>query len=63
MTYLSVFAVRRMALGPRGCSEPRRLWRRYLVLSPIYLLLVFFQWLGFSFRESGLAPTGEILYG
>lgn len=47
----------------RLCSEPRRLWRRYLVLSPIYLMLVFFQWLGFSFRETGLAPTGEILYG
>jgi exopolysaccharide biosynthesis WecB/TagA/CpsF family protein len=47
----------------RLCSEPRRLWRRYLVLSPIYLFLVFLQWLGFSFRENGPEPTGEILYG
>lgn len=47
----------------RLCSEPRRLWRRYLVLSPIYLILVFCQWLGFSFHETGRAPTAEILYG
>lgn len=47
----------------RLCSEPRRLWRRYLVLSPIYLFLVFCQWLGFAFAEKGLEPTGEILYG
>lgn len=47
----------------RLCSEPRRLWRRYLVLSPIYIVLVFCQLLGFSFAESGLAPIGEILYG
>jgi N-acetylglucosaminyldiphosphoundecaprenol N-acetyl-beta-D-mannosaminyltransferase len=47
----------------RLCSEPRRLWRRYLVLSPMYLALVFCQWLGFSFREEGSAPAKEILYG
>ena len=47
----------------RLCSEPRRLWRRYLVLSPIYLALVFCQWLGFSFRQDAPAPANEILYG
>jgi N-acetylglucosaminyldiphosphoundecaprenol N-acetyl-beta-D-mannosaminyltransferase len=47
----------------RLCSEPRRLWRRYLVLSPIYLALVFFQWLGFSFSKEGSEPVKEILYG
>jgi N-acetylglucosaminyldiphosphoundecaprenol N-acetyl-beta-D-mannosaminyltransferase len=47
----------------RLCSEPRRLWRRYLVLSPMYLALVFCQWLGFSFQQEGLAPEKEILYG
>lgn len=47
----------------RLCTEPRRLWRRYLVLSPIYLFLVFCQWLGFSFRQEAPAPAQEILYG
>ena len=43
--------------------EPRRLWRRYLILSPAYLFLVACQWLGFSFRTNGTAPAKEILYG
>lgn len=47
----------------RLCTEPRRLWRRYLVLSPMYLALVFCQWLGFSFRHDAPAPAREILYG
>lgn len=47
----------------RLCTEPRRLWRRYLVLSPMYLALVFCQWLGFSFRHDAPAPAHEILYG
>lgn len=47
----------------RLCSEPRRLWRRYLVLSPMYLALVFCQWLGLSFRHDAPPPTHEILYG
>ena len=47
----------------RLCTEPRRLWRRYLVLSPMYLALVFCQWLGFSFRQEGIEPAKEILYG
>jgi N-acetylglucosaminyldiphosphoundecaprenol N-acetyl-beta-D-mannosaminyltransferase len=47
----------------RLCTEPRRLWRRYLLLSPAYLLLVTCQWLGFSFRTSGTPPTKEMLFG
>ena len=47
----------------RLCMEPRRLWRRYLVLSPIYLALVFCQLLGFRFRTQGVEPQKELLYG
>jgi N-acetylglucosaminyldiphosphoundecaprenol N-acetyl-beta-D-mannosaminyltransferase len=47
----------------RLCMEPRRLWRRYLLLSPAYLLLVICQWLGFSFRTSGEPPAKEMLFG
>jgi N-acetylglucosaminyldiphosphoundecaprenol N-acetyl-beta-D-mannosaminyltransferase len=47
----------------RLCMEPRRLWRRYLVLSPAYLFLVACQWMGFTFQTSGTAPAQEILYG
>lgn len=44
-------------------TEPRRLWRRYLVLSPAYLALFFCQWMGFRFRSEGKEPEKEILYG
>jgi N-acetylglucosaminyldiphosphoundecaprenol N-acetyl-beta-D-mannosaminyltransferase len=47
----------------RLCTEPRRLWRRYLLLSPAYLFLVAWQSLGFSFRAEGAPPGSEILYG
>jgi N-acetylglucosaminyldiphosphoundecaprenol N-acetyl-beta-D-mannosaminyltransferase len=47
----------------RLCSEPRRLWRRYLLLSPAYLFLVARQWMGSSFPPDGEPPQGEILYG
>jgi N-acetylglucosaminyldiphosphoundecaprenol N-acetyl-beta-D-mannosaminyltransferase len=47
----------------RLCTEPRRLWRRYLLLSPAYLFLIACQWLGFSFHTNGTPPTNEILYG
>jgi exopolysaccharide biosynthesis WecB/TagA/CpsF family protein len=47
----------------RLCTEPRRLWRRYLLLSPAYLLLVACQWLGFSFRTNGTPPSKEMLFG
>jgi hypothetical protein len=29
----------------------------------MYLVLVFCQWLGFSFTEEGAQPAKEILYG
>ncbi|HEX4603964.1 MAG TPA: WecB/TagA/CpsF family glycosyltransferase [Candidatus Angelobacter sp.] len=47
----------------RLCTEPRRLWRRYLMLSPAYLLLVACQWLGFTFQTTGTPPAEEVLYG
>jgi exopolysaccharide biosynthesis WecB/TagA/CpsF family protein len=47
----------------RLSSEPRRLWRRYLLLSPAYLFLVACQLAGFRFRSAGKPPDGEILYG
>lgn len=47
----------------RLCTEPRRLWRRYLVLSPAYLCLLACQSIGFRFLAGGTAPTEEILYG
>jgi N-acetylglucosaminyldiphosphoundecaprenol N-acetyl-beta-D-mannosaminyltransferase len=47
----------------RLCIEPRRLWRRYLILSPVYLFLVACQWIGFSFQTRGTEPTQEILHG
>ena len=47
----------------RLCTEPRRLWRRYLLLSPAYIILVICQWLGMKFRSKGRPPQQEILHG
>ena len=47
----------------RLCTEPRRLWRRYLLLSPAYILLVICQWLGMQFKTAGRPPKKEILHG
>jgi N-acetylglucosaminyldiphosphoundecaprenol N-acetyl-beta-D-mannosaminyltransferase len=47
----------------RLCTEPRRLWRRYLLLSPAYLFLVASQLLGFRFRTEAAQPVSEILFG
>jgi exopolysaccharide biosynthesis WecB/TagA/CpsF family protein len=47
----------------RLCSEPRRLWRRYLLMSPAYLFLVACQLVGFRFHSEGKPPAGEFLYG
>jgi len=47
----------------RLCTEPRRLWRRYLLLSPAYLFLVACQAVGIRFRSEGTPPEREILYG
>jgi N-acetylglucosaminyldiphosphoundecaprenol N-acetyl-beta-D-mannosaminyltransferase len=45
-----------------GC-EPRRLWRRYLLLNPLYLFLLLLQSTGFKFATTGLPPSRELLYG
>lgn len=47
----------------RLCSEPRRLWRRYLLISPAYLFLLLGQLLGIQFNAKGKPPDGEWLYG
>jgi N-acetylglucosaminyldiphosphoundecaprenol N-acetyl-beta-D-mannosaminyltransferase len=48
----------------RLCSEPRRLWRRYLFLNPAYAALVLLQRVGLmSFPTGGLKPANELLYG
>ena len=45
-------------------SEPRRLWRRYLLLNPIYAVLVALQAVGLRrFTTDGDRPTTEVLYG
>jgi N-acetylglucosaminyldiphosphoundecaprenol N-acetyl-beta-D-mannosaminyltransferase len=44
--------------------EPRRLWRRYLLLNPSYLVLVALQALGFlGIDVDGRKPARELLYG
>ena len=49
----------------RLVQEPKRLWRRYLLLNPAYVSLLTLQWLGLRrFRpETAVKPTEEILYG
>jgi exopolysaccharide biosynthesis WecB/TagA/CpsF family protein len=48
----------------RLLSEPRRLWRRYLLLNPAYLLLVALQALGvWNFSTNGRSPTHDLLFG
>jgi len=47
----------------RLSCEPRRLWRRYLLLNPLYLALLFLQVCGFEFATSGLPPSQELLFG
>jgi len=48
----------------RLASEPRRLWRRYVLLNPVYVLFVILQALGLSsFSTIGQVPIDEPLYG
>ncbi|MFZ0747575.1 MAG: WecB/TagA/CpsF family glycosyltransferase [Terracidiphilus sp.] len=48
----------------RLCTEPRRLWRRYLYLNPAYLFLVALQASGLSqFTTDGQLPIEEVLAG
>ena len=45
-------------------AEPRRLWRRYLLLNPAYLVLVILQRLGLRhFSSQGRPPAEEVLIG
>ncbi len=49
----------------RLTKEPFRLWKRYLILNPKYLMLAFLQWTGLrvKYPEDAVKPTREILYG
>jgi exopolysaccharide biosynthesis WecB/TagA/CpsF family protein len=46
----------------RLVQEPRRLWRRYVYLNPLYLLLVFLQWTGLRriSLDDSRQPAGEL---
>ena len=49
----------------RLTKEPKRLWRRYVILNPYYLSLLFGQWTGLKKfdTENTQQPETEILYG
>ncbi len=47
----------------RLSREPQRLWKRYLVVGPAYVLLVGCQILGIRFQINGTPPQQEILFG
>ena len=48
----------------RLAQEPRRLWRRYLLLNPAYLFLVALQWSGLRrFDVLPPKPANELRYG
>jgi exopolysaccharide biosynthesis WecB/TagA/CpsF family protein len=49
----------------RLLQEPRRLWRRYLLLNPLFLSLLALQWTGLRQFDpnDGLPPNEELLYG
>lgn len=49
----------------RLIKEPRRLWRRYLILNPYYVTMLVCQWFGLKKfdPQSAKSPSSEILYG
>ena len=48
----------------RLVNEPRRLWRRYLFLNPMYLTLLFCQLVRVrTLSPEGTPPPAELLYG
>lgn len=49
----------------RLLKEPRRLWRRYLLLNPLYVSLFLLQWLGLRIPDPHRAtpPLDQMRYG
>ena len=48
----------------RWGAEPRRLWRRYMLLNPLYLFLLMLQATRLAgFETEGRMPLSEMLYG
>lgn len=47
----------------RLLHEPRRLWRRYVLLNPHYVYVIILQLMGRKFSPSGRPPNGEMLFG
>jgi N-acetylglucosaminyldiphosphoundecaprenol N-acetyl-beta-D-mannosaminyltransferase len=47
----------------RLAQEPWRLWRRYLLLNPYYLVLLAGQLVGMRFSTEGSKPVSELRYG
>jgi N-acetylglucosaminyldiphosphoundecaprenol N-acetyl-beta-D-mannosaminyltransferase len=47
----------------RLLKEPKRLWRRYVLLNPAYVCLVGLQSLGRRYDVDGKAPEKELLFG
>jgi N-acetylglucosaminyldiphosphoundecaprenol N-acetyl-beta-D-mannosaminyltransferase len=47
----------------RLVKEPKRLWRRYLLLNPLYVSLFLLQWTGLSrFQDRGQEPNSPENY-
>lgn len=49
----------------RFAQEPRRLWKRYALLNPLYLLLIALQWtkLRTPMPEDSARPTSQMRFG
>jgi N-acetylglucosaminyldiphosphoundecaprenol N-acetyl-beta-D-mannosaminyltransferase len=47
----------------RLAQEPRRLWRRYVLLNPMYVFMVILQGLGYPFESQGRQPDAEVCCG
>jgi exopolysaccharide biosynthesis WecB/TagA/CpsF family protein len=47
----------------RLTSEPSRLWKRYLLLNPLFLGSLLMQLAGLRFDSSGRKPRRDLLYG
>jgi exopolysaccharide biosynthesis WecB/TagA/CpsF family protein len=47
----------------RLAMEPRRLWRRYILLNPLYLLMIAGQWAGIAFQTHYDSNVQEERFG